>query len=141
MAVFIVLWPYLLTTKLKSVICHNLGHSNLGASSKLNSHFKFTIKKIHLVGEYTDAGLKVSYMWLIFPSNHWNCKYLFVINSLLKCLLGIGFVVWQSMESLALSTQVSVTSHLEQDLAELIGCRFLLIMPCGVKTFQVFGQP
>ena len=29
MAVFIVLWPYLLTTKLKSVILHNLGHSNL----------------------------------------------------------------------------------------------------------------
>ena len=27
MAVFIVLWPYLLTTKLKSVIRHNLGHS------------------------------------------------------------------------------------------------------------------
>ena len=26
MAVFIVLWPYLLTTKLKSVIHHNLGH-------------------------------------------------------------------------------------------------------------------
>ena len=30
MAVFIVLWPYLLTTKLKSVIRHNLGHSNQG---------------------------------------------------------------------------------------------------------------
>ena len=29
MAVFIVLWPYLLTTKLRSVIRHNLGHSNL----------------------------------------------------------------------------------------------------------------
>ena len=29
MAVFIVLWPYLLTTKLKSVIRHNLGHSNI----------------------------------------------------------------------------------------------------------------
>ena len=28
MAVFIVLWPYLLTTKLKSVVCHNLGYSN-----------------------------------------------------------------------------------------------------------------
>ena len=28
MAIFIVLWPYLLTTKLKSVIRHNLGHSN-----------------------------------------------------------------------------------------------------------------
>ena len=27
MAVFIVLWPYLLTTKLRSVIRHNLGHS------------------------------------------------------------------------------------------------------------------
>ena len=27
MAVFIVLWPSLLTTKLKSVIRHNLGHS------------------------------------------------------------------------------------------------------------------
>ena len=27
MAVFIVLWPYLSTTKLKSVIRHNLGHS------------------------------------------------------------------------------------------------------------------
>ena len=31
MAVFIVLWPYLLTTKLKSVIRHNLGHSKGGA--------------------------------------------------------------------------------------------------------------
>ena len=29
MAVFIVLWPYLLTTKLRSVIGHNLGHSNI----------------------------------------------------------------------------------------------------------------
>ena len=28
MAVYIVLWPYLLTTKLKSVIRHSLGHSN-----------------------------------------------------------------------------------------------------------------
>ena len=28
MAVFIVLWPYLLTTKLKSVIRHNLGQSS-----------------------------------------------------------------------------------------------------------------
>ena len=28
MAVFIVLWPYLLTTKLRSVIRLNLGHSN-----------------------------------------------------------------------------------------------------------------
>ena len=27
MAVFIVLWPYLLTTKLRSVILHNIGHS------------------------------------------------------------------------------------------------------------------
>ena len=27
MAVFIVLWPYLSTTKLRSVIRHNLGHS------------------------------------------------------------------------------------------------------------------
>ena len=30
MAIFIVLWPYLLTTKLRSVIRHNLGHSNVG---------------------------------------------------------------------------------------------------------------
>ena len=30
MAVFIVLWPYLLTTKLRSVIRHNLGHSKRG---------------------------------------------------------------------------------------------------------------
>ena len=29
MAVFIVLWPYLLTSKLRSVIRHNLGHSNV----------------------------------------------------------------------------------------------------------------
>ena len=29
MAIFIVLWPYLLTTKLRSVIRHNLGHSKL----------------------------------------------------------------------------------------------------------------
>ena len=30
MAIFIVLWPYLLTTKLRSVIRHNLGHSKVG---------------------------------------------------------------------------------------------------------------
>ena len=29
MAVFIVLWPYLLTTKLRSVILLNLGHSSI----------------------------------------------------------------------------------------------------------------
>ena len=33
MAVFIVLWPSLLTTKLKSVICHNVSHSNPNVSS------------------------------------------------------------------------------------------------------------
>jgi hypothetical protein len=27
MAIFIVIWPYLLTTKLRFVIRHNLGHS------------------------------------------------------------------------------------------------------------------
>ena len=32
MAIFIVLWPYLLTTKLRSVIRHNLGHSNASTS-------------------------------------------------------------------------------------------------------------
>ena len=60
--------------------------------------------KIYSVGEYTDAGLTVAYMWVIFPSNPWTCTYLFVVNknSRLECLLGIGFVVWQSMESLAL---------------------------------------
>ena len=31
MAVFIVLWPYLLNTKLRSVIRHNIGHSKLAA--------------------------------------------------------------------------------------------------------------
>ena len=31
MAIFIVLWPYLSTTKLRSVIRHNLGHSTGGA--------------------------------------------------------------------------------------------------------------
>ena len=31
MAVCIVLWPYLLTTKLRSLIRHNLGHSTDGA--------------------------------------------------------------------------------------------------------------
>ena len=40
MAVFIVLWPYLLTTKLRSVIRHNLGHSNLyGRVRKLFTSF------------------------------------------------------------------------------------------------------
>ena len=31
MAILIVLWPYLLTTKLRSVIRHNLGHSMVAA--------------------------------------------------------------------------------------------------------------
>ena len=33
MAVFIDLWPYLLTTKFKSVIRHNLGHSNVACTT------------------------------------------------------------------------------------------------------------
>ena len=36
-AVFIVLWPCLLTTKLRSVIRHNLGHSMQGASQDFAS--------------------------------------------------------------------------------------------------------
>ena len=43
MAVFIVLWPDLLTTKLKSVIRHNLGHSNLATCKDL-----FTKKWLHV---------------------------------------------------------------------------------------------
>ena len=31
MSIFIVLWPNLLTTKLRSVIRHNLGHSTVGS--------------------------------------------------------------------------------------------------------------
>ena len=37
MAVFIVLWPYLLTTKLKSVIRNNLGHSNVQCRLSMTS--------------------------------------------------------------------------------------------------------
>ena len=40
MAVFIVLWPSLLTTNLKSVIRHNLGHSK--NYSKLYNYFFIT---------------------------------------------------------------------------------------------------
>ena len=36
MAIFIVLWPYLSTTKLRSVIRHNLGHSNKHVFSTKN---------------------------------------------------------------------------------------------------------
>ena len=37
MAVFIVLWPYLLTTKLRSMIHHNLVHSNLQVRGNKNT--------------------------------------------------------------------------------------------------------
>ena len=49
MAVFIVLWPYLLTTKLKSVIRHNLGHSNeqvTNANSERNWSHCVSLRKI-----------------------------------------------------------------------------------------------
>ena len=36
MAVFTVLWPYLLTTKLRSVIRHNLGHSKIFGINRRN---------------------------------------------------------------------------------------------------------
>ena len=39
-AIFIVFWPYLLTTKLRSVILHNIGHSN--ALVKLHYEKKLT---------------------------------------------------------------------------------------------------
>ena len=35
MPFFIVLWPYLLTTKLRSMISHNLGHSNQGGTVEI----------------------------------------------------------------------------------------------------------
>ena len=41
MAVFIVLWPSLLTTKLKSVIRHNLGHSNYSVTKSNQIIVKF----------------------------------------------------------------------------------------------------
>ena len=61
MVVFIVLWPYLLTTKLKSVIRHNLGHSNVQPLEKdytmvltgcqTNSNREFALKqKDNLLG-------------------------------------------------------------------------------------------
>ena len=37
MAIFIVLWPYLITTKLRFVIRHNLGHSKVAVRNDENS--------------------------------------------------------------------------------------------------------
>ena len=48
MAVFIVLWPYLLTTKLKSVIRHNLGHSKVAVLT-LKGSYKHAIGAPRLV--------------------------------------------------------------------------------------------
>ena len=62
MAIFIVLWPYLLTTKLRSVIHHNLGHSNLdmsrkeSASSKINELSILSQNRLHLSNYTLIAG-------------------------------------------------------------------------------------
>ena len=48
MAVFIVLWPYLLTSKLRSVIRHNLGHSKVDFScANSTSSANFRIFFVH----------------------------------------------------------------------------------------------
>ena len=56
LAISVVLWTYLLTTKLRSVIPHNLGHSNLGAfllSEGFIVIFKFLMQAlINLADKY-----------------------------------------------------------------------------------------
>ena len=47
MAVFIVLWPYLLITKLRSVIRHNLGHSNPHMAWVILIHSTLLIRPIN----------------------------------------------------------------------------------------------
>ena len=69
MAVFIVLWPYLLTTKLKFVIRHNLGHSKLYKG--LPSCNIFTVKPLLLC-------LRILRIHLTFLEvavyEDWNCR-------------------------------------------------------------------
>ena len=48
MAVFVVLWSCLFTTKLRYVICHNLGHSKLKMSMN-NPHLLRLKKYIHFI--------------------------------------------------------------------------------------------
>ena len=56
MAVFIVLWPYLLTTKLKSVIRHNLGHSTL---LDLKAQFLNCDTKTYFLKHYRSYGMLI----------------------------------------------------------------------------------
>ena len=49
MAIFIVLWPYLLTTKLRSVIRHNLGHSTSTVTSYIPHACHFNPWLINLI--------------------------------------------------------------------------------------------
>ena len=62
MAVFMVLWSCFFTTKLRSVIHHNLGHSNLdmsrkeSASSKINELSILSQNRLHLSNYTLIAG-------------------------------------------------------------------------------------
>ena len=62
MAVFIVLWPYLLTTKLRSVIRHNLGHSIEHTSTLLFNSTVFGI----FDGISNGHEIRFRYIWFKF---------------------------------------------------------------------------
>ena len=78
LAVFIVLWPYLLTTKLKSVIRHNLGHFNL-----LNGLLIVGVQNVTLSPFVSEAqGLKEGFIKCKSQMCTLQCKYIKIVESL-----------------------------------------------------------
>ena len=78
MAVFIVLWPYLLTTKLKSVIRHNLGHSIKGVCLRFLPLVSQPISKINSLDLKKDRELVLK---AILSQKIWNAEIIPLVFS------------------------------------------------------------
>ena len=82
MAVFIVLWPYLLTTKLKSVIRHNLGHSTIAPHWTINSPFLVHSPRSFRIFPRL-KGTTVEFIWETQRAS-WLCKIIICSSHHLK---------------------------------------------------------
>ena len=68
MAVFIALWSCLFTTKLRSVITHNLGHSNIAGST---SQSRTVYKEIIEFQNRNTVNLTINIKWLCATKARW----------------------------------------------------------------------
>ena len=84
MAVFIVLWPYLSTTKLRSVIRHNLGHSNLVGCFRVSA-FVYKNDQLPFPQQYSNT----YYLFSMFTEKLIFVSYMFQASGLVMLVIGV----------------------------------------------------